>query len=227
MRRSTTTPCCRSSTPAYRASVRRISMFCPSMIRCVRAISRTTRFSIGSSDWAGRNRCGIRSEPVPHHQVVIEADKEARLSRIALTPGAAAKLQVHPMAFVAVRSNHVEPAQAGHARSFRLVFAAKLHVGASARHVGRDRHRAKRTSPGDYPRLRGIVLRVQHFARHARVPHLCREALRFLHGQRPDQDRPAGRRRPLIAATTARSFASRWVKIDRRGRSGSPGGSSE
>ena len=78
------------------ASVRRISQFCPSMMRCARATSRrTTGMSTGASDSTRWNRGGNQPlDAVPHHQVVFEAEEAARPTGIALASTASAKLMI-------------------------------------------------------------------------------------------------------------------------------------
>src|SRR5581483_7468609 len=68
-------------------------------------------------------------------EVVLAREVEARLTRVALAAGAAAKLVVDPARLVALGAEDVEAAEVEHA-------VAELDVDAAARHVRRDRHRA-------------------------------------------------------------------------------------
>ena len=165
------------------------------MMRCARAISaRTTGWSIGSSRLPRHDAPGDeRLDAVAHQQVVFEADEEARLARIALPSGAAAQLEVHAAALVAVRADHVEAAERRDPVVFRLVLAAQPDVGAAAGHVRGDRDRAERAGAGDDARFHRVVLRVQHLAGDAGVAKPRREPLGLLDGQRADQHRPSGR----------------------------------
>ena len=66
------------------------------------------------------------------HEVVLGGEVEARLARVALAAGAAAKLVVDPARLVALGAEHVEAAELADA-------VAELDVDAAAGHVRRDR----------------------------------------------------------------------------------------
>ena len=67
-------------------------------------------------------------------QLVVEAQVEAALARVALAARAAAELVVDPPALVALAAQHVEPAQLAHL--FALGPAAGLHGGLAALQLG-------------------------------------------------------------------------------------------
>ena len=76
------------------------------------------------------------------HEIVFEADVEARAARIALARATSAQLAVDAARFVPLGADDVEAAALRHA-------GAEFNVGAAARHVGGDRDRARLAGAGD------------------------------------------------------------------------------
>src|SRR5688572_10092743 len=129
------------------------------------------------------------AEPVAHHQVVVEADEEARLAGITLPAGAAAQLQVDAAAFMTIRADHVQPAAGGDAIVLGRVPAPEPDVGAASGHVRRNGDGAGPARVRDDVRLLLVVPGVQHRARNpGRGQPRC-DPLRLLNRQLADQYR--------------------------------------
>ena len=160
----------------------------------------------------------VRAEDA--HQVVLEADVEQRLARVALPARAAAQLVVDAPALVSLGGQHEQApglerlllvlggllfdlgADRGRVGiRFRLDpgldlgihVAAELNVGAAAGHVGRDRHRAGQAGLGDDLRLLLVVAGVQDLVRDALGLQHLRQQLGFL-----DRDGAHQGRLPLL-----------------------------
>ena len=163
------------------------------MTRWARAISRAQHGALDRLVLACRHQ-PRRNQPgqatVAHQQVVLEADKEARLARVALAPGAAAQLAVHATALVAIGPDHQQSAQRQDAGAIGLVGTPQADVGASAGHVGGDGHGAVLAGPRHDRRFGRVVRCVQHLARHAGITNPRRQAVGLLHRQRAHQHRP-------------------------------------
>ena len=69
--------------------------------------------------------------------------------------------------------------------------AAEHDIRAAARHVGRDRHRARATGFGDDVSLALVLLRVQHLVRNLRGQQQFMQPLGRLDRGRPDEHRLA------------------------------------
>src|SRR5439155_14190139 len=117
-------------------------------------------------------------------ELVLAGEVEARLAGVALTARAAAELVVDPPRLVALRAEHIEPAELGD--SF-----TKLDVDAAAGHVRRDRDRVRLAGVLDDLALPLVLLRVQDVVRDAAPLEQLREVLRFLDRDRADEDRLA------------------------------------
>ena len=186
------------------------------MMRCARATSRrTTGLSIGASDVVGQiSRRNQAADAVAHEQVVLEADEEPRLARIALAPGAPAQLEVHAPALVPVRADDVEAAERRHARrASRLV--ARRRGGCRCR--GRPCWWQIVTAPSAPARatIAASSASFLAFSTSQSTPASRSrrgQPLRLRHGRRcrraPGRPVACARR---ISSTTARSFASRCV----------------
>ena len=152
-------------------------------------------------------------------QVVVEAQVEAAEARIALAARAAAQLVVDPAALVALGAEHEQAAGGDHAllllghllpdlllrllaRGARLHcrelvvdaefdIAAELDVGASAGHVGGDRHRPGPAGLGDDMGLALMLARVQHGVLDLLLLEPFGEELGFLDRDGADEDRLA------------------------------------
>ena len=72
-------------------------------------------------------------------------------------------------------------------------FASQPDVRSPSRHVRRDGDRADGTGARHDPGFLGVVLRVQHLARHAGAAQSPGKRLRLGHGGRADEHRPADR----------------------------------
>ena len=90
------------------------------------------------------------------HELVVEAEVEAALARVALAAGAAAQLVVDAAALVALGAEHVEAAELAHAGA--LLGAARVEAGAQlgepragalARRAVVGRHRVERRGEGE------------------------------------------------------------------------------
>src|SRR5262245_4160706 len=123
------------------------------------------------------------------HQIILQADEEARVSRIALAARAPSELVVYAPALVPVRSDDVKTAQGDY--SFTLPFSgpAKTNVRAPARHVGRDGHRADGAGLGDDLGLGLVVLRIEDATDDSDLAQLARQCLGLFDAARPDQNR--------------------------------------
>ena len=89
---------------------------------------------MGWSRSAGDDAAGNeRLDAVAHQQIVLEADEEARLARIALPSGAAPELKIHAAALVAIRADYVEAAE----RRDLIVFGLVRRLRAGCRCPGR------------------------------------------------------------------------------------------
>src|SRR5581483_3548125 len=117
-------------------------------------------------------------------EVVLAREVEARLTRVALAAGAAAKLVVDPARLVALGAEDVEAAEVEHA-------VTELDVDAATGHVRRDRHRAGLARVLDDLRLARVLLRVEHVVLDPLAREELREVLGRLDGDRADEDRLA------------------------------------
>src|SRR5215475_2530191 len=93
------------------------------------------------------------------HQIILQADEEARRPRVALAAGAPSELVVNAPALVPVGSDDVKPAEFDYAFPFFFPGPAQPDVRAPAGHVGRDSHGADGAGLGDDLGL--VVLRVE------------------------------------------------------------------
>ena len=118
------------------------------------------------------------------HEVVLAGEVEPRLARVALAPRAAAKLVVDAARLVALRAEHVEPAELDDA-------LAELDVDAAAGHVRRDRDRAGLACVLDDLALALVLLGVQDVVRDPLSREQLREILGGLDRDRADEDRLA------------------------------------
>ncbi len=109
------------------------------------------------------------------HQVVFHRDEEDGRAGVSLTAGAAAQLTVHAAAVVPLRADDGQTAQGAH-------LVGELDVGASARHIGGDGHRALLSGVRHDLGLTGVLLGVEHLMGNA--AHLEHPAQQFgdLHG---------------------------------------------
>ncbi len=153
------------------------------------------------------------------HQVVFEAQEEARGARVALATGAAAQLVVDAAALVPLGAEDEEAAELEHllpllfallleprvqlgeflgllvgievGLGHHLGVAAEDDVGAAARHVGRDRDRVLATGLGDDEGLALVVLGVEDRVRDVGAIEQLVDDLRLLDARGADQDRLA------------------------------------
>src|SRR5262247_835966 len=126
------------------------------------------------------------------HQIILQADEEARGSRIALAARTPSELVVYAPALVPVRSDDVETAQGDYA--FTLLFSspAKTNVRAPARHVSRDGHRADGAGLGDDLGLSLVVLRIEDATDDSDLAQLARQCLGLFDAARADQNGAPG-----------------------------------
>src|SRR5665647_1322828 len=201
----------RESTSSYFRTFLRISKLRASTCVCALWMPRET-----SLDSSGRTSGKAAVEQPP--QVVGHRQVEPGLARVALTPRPAAQLVVDPSGLVALRAEHVQPAQLDHlvvlGGAGRLVLrqgvrpgglvllgvlrrvkapprelldghelrvAAEHDVGATAGHVGRDRHGTLAARLGDDRCLASVLLGVQHLVRDTKAPEHLGEPLALLH----------------------------------------------
>jgi hypothetical protein len=141
---------------------------------------------------AGDTAGNERVDAVAHQQVVLKADEETRLARVPLPPGAAPELEIHAVALVSIRADHIEAAQGGDPIAFHLVLASQPDVGPAAGHVRGDRDRTDPAGARDHARFPRVVLRVQDLARDPCGAQPDRQTLRLLNREGPDQHRPLG-----------------------------------
>src|SRR5262245_34966133 len=95
------------------------------------------------------------------HQVVLQADEEARRPRIALTARASPELVVYAPALVPVGSDDIKAAEGDHALPLFFPGPAQADVRAPARHICRDCHRADGAGLGDDFRFGLVILRIE------------------------------------------------------------------
>ena len=95
-------------------------------------------------------------------ELVLAGQVEPGLAGVALAARAAAQLVVDAPRLVALGAEHVEAAELGHA-------LGELDVDAAARHVRRDRDRARLARVHDDLRLLLVLLRVEDVVRDARA----------------------------------------------------------
>ena len=101
-----------------------------------------------------RTQLGIQIA-ILHQQIVLQRNKESRAPRIALPPRAAPKLIVDAAAFVFLRADHVQSAR------FRRPLP-EPDIGAPARHVGGNGHRAALARARDDARFQFVIPGVKH-----------------------------------------------------------------
>src|SRR6185503_15849695 len=114
------------------------------------------------------------------HAIVLGGEVEAGLARVALAAGAAAQLVVDAPRLVALRPEHVQPAEVDHA-------LAELDVDTAPGHVGRDCHRAGLAGVHDDLALALVLLRVQDVVRDPAPREQLREVLGGLDRDRADE----------------------------------------
>src|SRR5579871_3304489 len=151
-------------------------------------------------------------------QVVLEREEKPRAARVALTSGTPAQLVVDAPRLVPLGAQDMQAAglqhllalgqalravlfdggaellvvgvaRAGFGRGHELGIAAEHDVGAAARHVGRDGHRAEAPGLGDDLGLALVVLGIEHGMPDAGLLELIGHALGFLDRYRADQHR--------------------------------------
>src|SRR5262245_46895335 len=122
------------------------------------------------------------------HQIVFQADEEARRSRIALAARAPSELVVYSTALVPVGSDDVKTAENDYAFPLFFPGPAQTDVRASAGHVGRDGDRSDGACPGDDLGLSLVVLRVERSACDSGLAQLKGERLGFFNACGADQN---------------------------------------
>ena len=160
-----------------------------------------------------------RLRPEDAQQVIVEAEVESRQAGIALASRSTAQLVVDATAFVALGTEHEQPAGIEHALLFfgdlaldpldrglalgtlghilQLVFhqkvdvSAQLDVGAAARHIGGNGHRAHPPGLRHDMRLALMEARVQDFVLYLFLRQIFAQHLRFFDADGADQYRLA------------------------------------
>src|SRR5262245_5124484 len=122
------------------------------------------------------------------HQIILQADEEARRPRIALAARAPSELVIYASALVPVRSDDVKTVQGDYALTLHFSGPAKTNVRAPARHVGRDGHRADGAGLGDDLGLGLVVLRIEDATDDSDLAQLARQCLGLFYAARADQD---------------------------------------
>src|SRR5215813_6985036 len=122
------------------------------------------------------------------HQIILQADEEARRPRIALAARAPFELVVYAPALVTVRSDDVKTAQGDYALTLLFSGPAKTNVRAPARHVGRDGHRVDGAGLGDDLGLGLVVLRIEDATDDSDLAQLARQCLGLFDTARADQN---------------------------------------
>ena len=136
------------------------------------------------------------------HQVVIERDIEASLSRVALPARAAAKLVVYAPRLMALSAQNEQAAKRDNlvviflplffGDAEHVAVAAEDDVGAASRHVGGDRNRAGVSRLRHDIRLTLVLLRVQDFVLDARLAEHAAEHFGLVDVGRAYQHRLSG-----------------------------------
>ncbi len=137
------------------------------------------------------------------HQVVFQRQVEARHTRVALAPGAAAQLVVDTAGLVPLGTQDVQAAglqdllvalppgrrqllapllaDLAHGLQFRVNVAPQHDIGAAAGHIGGDGHHPGASRLGDDLRLLFVVFGVEHLVLDAGLAKTLRQFLRGLH----------------------------------------------
>src|SRR5205807_3758153 len=122
---------------------------------------------------------------VADQQIIFKRDKKAGAAGISLSSGTAPQLIINAAALMLVGTDHVEPAQLGHALS-------QFDVCTATRHVGGDGHCAALTSSGNDAGLLLLIACIQHLMPDAMPLKPGADPFRFFHAASSHQHRTSG-----------------------------------